>query len=143
VGREAAATLVAPRTAAGERVWYAGSWGLHWYAEAAGARPLLAAGPGEPAPGEYIVYSSFRSGALREPHYGARVDRVGDSGPGGRVMDRDAGAGFYSVDFGYLPWSFATGIVDQFELWRVASPPSDDEAEPGARIRSLRSDAAR
>jgi hypothetical protein len=129
VGREAAARLVAPKAASGKTVWYAGSWGFHWYAETAGARPL-GAEPEGPRPGDYIVYSSFRSGALGEEHYGRRVDRVIDRGPGGRIMDRSVGAGFYSDGYGFLPWSWASAEVDQYELWLVAkAPPLDDHRD--------------
>jgi len=121
LGREAAARLVAPKVATGKTVWYAGSWGFHWYAESAGARPL-GANPDGPQPGDYIVYSSFRSGALGEDHFGRQVDRIVDSGPCGRVMDASVGAGFYSDGYGYLPWSWGTGEVDQYELWMVAKP---------------------
>jgi len=31
-GRRAAAELIAPRVAAGEKVWYGGQWGFYWYA---------------------------------------------------------------------------------------------------------------
>jgi 4-amino-4-deoxy-L-arabinose transferase-like glycosyltransferase len=122
VGREAAARLIAPQVAAGKTVWYAGSWGFHWYAEAAGARPL-GADPDGPRPGDYIVYSAYRAAAVGDEHYGRRVDSVVDSGPGGRVMDRSAGAGFYTEGYGYLPWSWGTGEVDHYELWRIAKPP--------------------
>jgi len=118
VGREAATRLIAPRTEAGRQVWYAGSWGFHWYAEAAGA-DALGADPEAPVPGDFIAYSSFRSGALGEDHIGHLVDKVADEGPAGRVMDAGVGAGFYSDIYGYLPWSWGDGVIDQYELWRV------------------------
>ena len=125
VGSVAIFVLVAPQVAAGKTVWYAGSWGFHWYAEAAGARPL-GADPDGPRPGDYIVYSAYRAAAVGEEHYGRRVDSVVDSGPGGRVMDRGAGAGFYTEGYGYLPWSWGTGEVDHYELWKIARPPLRD-----------------
>jgi hypothetical protein len=39
--RRAAQELVAPRVLAGDRVWFTGHWGFHWYAEAAGAKPAV------------------------------------------------------------------------------------------------------
>lgn len=139
VGREAAARLIAPRTEAGKRVWYAGSWGFHWYAEAAGA-DALGADPEAPAPGDFIAYSSFRSGALGKDHLGQLVDKVVDAGPAGRVMDASVGAGFYSDIYGYLPWSWGTGEIDQYELWRVlrkrpAGAKRRPESRPGDRAR--------
>jgi len=122
VGRLAAERLVAPWVAAGRTVWYSGSWGFHWYAEAAGARPL-GANPDGPRPGDYLVYSSYRAAAVGEDHYGRLIDNVVDSGPCGRVMDRGAGAGFFTEGYGYLPWSWGTGEVDHYELWRLARPP--------------------
>jgi hypothetical protein len=72
-----------------------------------------------PVPGDFIAYSSFRSGALGEDHLGQLVDKVVDEGPAGRVMDANVGAGFYSDIYGYLPWSWGDGPIDQYELWRV------------------------
>ncbi len=34
-------------------------------------------------------------------------------------MDAGVGAGFYSDIYGYLPWSWGDGVIDQYELWRV------------------------
>jgi len=39
-------------------------------------------------------------------------------------MDRAAGAGFYSDEFGFLPWSFGTGVVDAFDRWRLGPAPA-------------------
>ena len=49
-GRRAGPTLIAPRVAAGERVWFVGHWGFQWYAERAGAR-IVTTTPPYPAPG--------------------------------------------------------------------------------------------
>lgn len=46
-GRRAAKELIAPRVAAGERVWSAGYWGFEWYGEKAGALTLA---PRPPSP---------------------------------------------------------------------------------------------
>jgi hypothetical protein len=118
VGRDAANRLIVPRVEAGKQVWYSGSWGFHWYAEAAGA-DALGANPEAAVPGDFIVYSTFRSGAVDEDSFGLLVDRVVDEGPAGRVMDFDAGAGFYSDGYGYLPWWWADGKIDEYKIWRV------------------------
>jgi hypothetical protein len=41
-------------------------------------------------------------------------------------MDRSAGAGFYTEGYGYLPWSWGTGEVDHYELWKIARRPRRD-----------------
>ncbi len=57
VGRRAAAELIAPRIAAGERVWFLGRWGFQWYAERAGARPVTLTAP-FPARGDEVVVAT-------------------------------------------------------------------------------------
>lgn len=120
VGRRAAAELIGPRVAAGQRVWYAGHWGFQWYAEQAGAR-YLAAAPPYPARGDLLV-TTLRS----MPSRTARLypDRtllgvIDEAERGGRIMCPEAGAGFYSNGFGFFPWSWGAAVVDRFELWRL------------------------
>jgi hypothetical protein len=115
--RDAAAELIRPRTAAGERVWFAGHWGFHWYAEAAGARPLTVDGP-FPVAGDIIVSSSVDRPVGLLP----RVPRVllqtwGSTEPSGQVMS--AHAGFYSDLWGLLPWWWEPPIGPGFQVWRV------------------------
>ena len=38
---------------------------------------------------------------------------------GGRIMSARYHAGLYSNGWGPLPWSYGTGEVDRFELWRI------------------------
>jgi 4-amino-4-deoxy-L-arabinose transferase-like glycosyltransferase len=118
LGRRAAAELVAPRVAAGQRVYYSGHWGFQWYAEAAGARALLSRHPRLRA-GDVIVFSSSREGRL-PPRQRRLVQRLRDeSGAGGRVMQHDAGAGFFSNNWGYLPWSWGAEPIDEYEVWQI------------------------
>jgi hypothetical protein len=124
LGRQAAATLIAPAVTAGHRVWYAGHWGFQWYAERAGAR-FFPIRPPFPRIGDLVV-SSWNS----EPHIVpeemdalVRLHRIEDRSPGGRVMDRAAGAGFFSNSWGYLPWAWGDGVIDAYTLWRIAPPP--------------------
>jgi len=124
LGRQAARTLIAPSVAAGHRVWYAGHWGFQWYAEKAGAR-FFPVTPPYPEVGDLVV-----SSANSEPHIVpeemealVRLGRLEDRSPGGRVMDRRSGAGFFSSSWGYLPWSWSDGIIDAYDVWRVVPQP--------------------
>jgi hypothetical protein len=37
-------------------------------------------------------------------------------------MSQTAGAGFFSNDWGYLPWSWGSRPVDEYEVWEVSDP---------------------
>lgn len=138
LARDAARALVAPQVAAGRRVWYVGHWGFQWYAEQAGAR-FFPMRPPFPAPGD-LVLSSLHC----EPQIDvwkmtedlAHLVRIEHSAPGGRVMDRASGAGFYSNFWGYLPWSWGSGVVEAIELWRVAPGAGSGAARAPAAARS-------
>ena len=117
--RDGAARFVAPHVRAGERVWFAGSWGFYWYAERAGARPLSWTPP-QPSPGDIVVTSS---GALRR-----EIEVVGkhtvleswqDATAGGRIFGGVPAAGFYNNGVGNLPWSWGSDVLNRFEVWRV------------------------
>ena len=120
MGRRAAGELIAPRVARGERVWFAGHWGFQWYAERAGGRPLTTSPP-RPARGDLVVAASVTpTDRVLEVVPGRQlVETLVDARPGGRVMSRASGAGFYSNGWGFLPWSWGTGDVERFEVWRV------------------------
>lgn len=115
VGRSAADRLVRPLVSSGQRVWYSGHWGFQWYAEAAGARHL-----DESAQvGDRVVASPYRVGALRRWPRRRVAALPGDSEPGGRVMDMQLGVGFYSNEWGYLPWWWSSNEVDRFHVWEI------------------------
>jgi hypothetical protein len=118
-GRAAAAELIRPRVEAGERVWFAGHWGFHWYAEAAGAQ-ALAFEPPFPAPGDIVVTSTLdRPHGLPPRLPGTLIERWGNLPVGGQVMSGPAHAGFYSDAWGLLPWSWGPPHGTGFEVWRV------------------------
>jgi hypothetical protein len=128
-GRAAAATLIAPRVAAGQQVWYVGHWGFQWYAERAGAR-FFSLSPPYPMPGDLVVESrnsnpQIDTDLIREVL--VPVGLLEDATPGGRLMDRKAGAGFFSNTWGYLPWAWSDEPIDSFFTWRVVKP---DRARP-------------
>jgi len=120
VGRRAATQLIAPRVAAGQRVWFAGHWGFQWYAEKAGARHATLTAP-YPQPGDFAVVSvgPARSRPIldlianRFPRM-IRVAQIEESRPGGRVMTRDLEAGFFSNAVGFLPWTWGDTVVDAY-----------------------------
>jgi len=119
LGRRAATEFISAQTAKGERVWFAGHWGFQWYAERAGAKVLVQHGPG-PRPGDLIVSSQNALGGiidLFEPR--TLVSVLADERPGGRIMSRQDGAGFYSNAWGYLPWTWSDSVLDRYTLWRM------------------------
>ncbi len=128
LGRRAAAELIAPHVAAGQRVWFAGHWGFQWYAERAGARPVTLTPP-YPEKGDLFVWS-LNSSAGREIdellmlyQHRSFLARIEDHEPGGRLLDPRCGAGFFSNPWGYLPWAWGDGVLDDFELWRIDQQP--------------------
>jgi 4-amino-4-deoxy-L-arabinose transferase-like glycosyltransferase len=123
-GRTAARTLIAPQVAQGVRVWFAGHWGFQWYAEQAGAR-FFPVRPPFPGDGDLVVVSANSEPHIVDAEMEALVPigttRIG--GPGGRVMDKEAGAGFYSNGWGFLPWSWGRDFADAFSVTVVRHPP--------------------
>ena len=119
LGRRAAAELIAPNVAAGWTVWFDGHWGFQWYAERAGARALTSTKP-QPSHGDLIV-SGVRSMGQKLEYFPQRKLRgvLEDTAPGGRVMSKRLGAGFYSTRWGFLPWAYGDDLRDRFELWQL------------------------
>lgn len=119
LGRRAAAELVAPRVAAGKNVWFNGHWGFQWYAERAGARPLTQTPP-HPRWGDVVIASLHAEDELMGAMPNKRlVASLVDAHPGGRVMSRALGAGFFSNGWGYLPWWWGDGAVDRYDVWSI------------------------
>jgi hypothetical protein len=115
--REAAARLILPRVEAGERVWFAGHWGFHWYAEAAGAVPLTL-DPPFPIRGDIVVQSTVdRPVGLLPVLPRTLLETWGDLEPSGQVMSQHAG--FYSDLWGLLPWWWERPAGSGFQVWRV------------------------
>jgi len=121
LGRRAADEFIKPHTAAGRSVWFAGHWGFQWYAEQAGARCLTIRGP-RPQTGDLIVSSQMSLGGIVEA-FGPRryVASFTEDRPGGRIMTRGGGAGFYSNDWGFLPWTYGDDLLDRYTLWQLGS----------------------
>lgn len=127
IGRRAADELIAPMADAGHKVWFVGSWGFHWYAVEAGARPVTASPP-YPSVGDLVVISQRSAPSAAALAVLARYPRathvrlIEVRRPGGRVMSEEAGAGFYSNNVGFLPWGWGTDLLDRFDLWLLDTP---------------------
>jgi len=119
LGRRAANELIAPQVAAGRNVWFAGHWGFQWYAEKAGARCLTMTPP-LPLRGDFAV-SSLNSFGYAINLFPKRklLATLEDSTPGGRIMDKSLGSGFYSNQWGFLPWAWGDDVLDRFSLWQL------------------------
>jgi dolichyl-phosphate-mannose-protein mannosyltransferase len=117
--RAAAAQLIRPHVQAGERVWFAGHWGFHWYAEEAGAT-ALSVNPPFPSPGDIVVSSSVdRPVGLLPVLPRTLIETWGSRAPSGQVMSQTANAGFFSDLWGLLPWSWGPPDGSGFHVWRV------------------------
>ncbi len=120
VSRLAAGKLIAPQVKAGRKVWYVGHWGFQWYAEKAGAFCYNDTPP-YPKIGDLIAYHSNQSNPFNRSDLErfTPLSRFEDRRPGGRLMSKNVGAGFYSNDFGYLPWAWSYDVLDSVGLWLV------------------------
>jgi 4-amino-4-deoxy-L-arabinose transferase-like glycosyltransferase len=116
VGRMVARDVIAPGVRAGNRVWYGGQWGSQWYAMQAGAIMLASTEP-FPTTGDFIV-ASRNAGVTSTPSLDSLSSRRFFS-RFGRVMSPEDGAGFYSNWYGYLPWTWHNGVIENVTLWRV------------------------
>jgi hypothetical protein len=117
-GRRAAAELIAPRVAAGEKVWYGGEWGFYWYAHEAGARISKPGEPG-PNPGELLAIGLMEGGGVTRDRFPNRelIDSRRYDSPHGRTMGY--GAGLYSNNFGDSPWVWNPQATNVYEVWRI------------------------
>jgi len=117
-GRRAAVELIAPRVAAGEKVWYAGEWGFYWYAEQAGAK-VAKSGESSARPGDLLAIGLMENGDVVLKDYAKRelVDSRSYDSPRGRTMG--FGAGLYSNRFGLLPWRWNPAATNEYQVWRI------------------------
>jgi len=114
LGRRAAGNFVAPHVEAGARVYYSCDWSS-WYARSAGGRPQLGSVE-EIERGDLIVSNTL--GRKAAQRYMVKcIGKLTDRNPDGRIMFR--GAGFFSNNWGYLPWTWGGWKVDRYELWKV------------------------
>jgi hypothetical protein len=113
--------------AAGKTVWFTGSWGLRYYLEKAGARPVLNA-PGAwdaVGAGDVVVVSRFNAnrpvpasfflqGRLQAARLDSPIPLRLISGWGAPALASGSQAGFYSNGWGFLPFALSLEPVDEF-----------------------------
>jgi 4-amino-4-deoxy-L-arabinose transferase-like glycosyltransferase len=101
--------------------WFLGNWGLQYYLERAGARPV---DPDRfPQPGDRLIVSTNNTD-VREPPRALvrRTVEVAGSEPGLlRSMSRGV-AGFYASPYGPLPWAVAASPPDRYRVFELAQP---------------------
>ena len=104
----------------GAGIWFQGHWGFQYYMEAAGATPVDK-GAVVAAPGDYLVTPEINSNSTPPPE--AMFERVGDieiaSGGWIVVMHIPSGAGFYSDQWGPLPFVVAPVPTQRFTISRA------------------------
>jgi len=117
-GRRAAADLIAPRVAAGEKVWYGGQWGFYWYAQQAGARVSRPGEPG-PNPGELLAVGLMEDGNVARSRFPGRklIDSRHYDAPHGRTTGY--GGGLFSNFLGDSLWVWKPETTNDYELWRI------------------------
>jgi 4-amino-4-deoxy-L-arabinose transferase-like glycosyltransferase len=117
-GRSAMAELILPHTAAGETVWYGGTFSAYWYAPLAGAK-LYVSGSSQPRPGDLLVLGIQEGGRATLAHFPKRrlVQTVSHKYRFGRTMFR--GKGLYTNIPGNWLWGFGDSDDDRFELWQI------------------------
>ena len=116
--RRAAAEMIAPRVAAGEKVWYGGQWGFYWYAAKAGALLSEPKRPG-PLPGDLLAVGMMEGGAATLSRFPNR--RLVDSR---RYLPSDGytvggGAAFYRNPWGATLWRPNGTQTFDYEIWQV------------------------
>jgi hypothetical protein len=117
-GRSAMAELIQPHTAAGETVWYGGSFSAYWYASPDGAR-LYVAGASKPKSGDFLVTGVRENGFMTLRHFPRRhlVQTVSHTYLFGRTMFE--GNGLYTNVLGNWLWGFGDSKNDRYELWEL------------------------
>ena len=113
------------------RIWFEGHWGFQYYMEQHGARALSLTkvtidSPTSPypwamAPGDLIVIPGTNTNMTPMPHEWYTMKKfvyLPSSGWLG-TMNIPIGAGFYSDEFGALPFAFGKVDVEQFLLLEV------------------------
>jgi 4-amino-4-deoxy-L-arabinose transferase-like glycosyltransferase len=119
--RRTASLLAVEAAGDGHETFFLGNWGLQYYLELAGARPVDA--DHFPGAGDRLIVSTNNTD-VREPPRALvrRVVEIEGREPGLlRTMSRGV-AGFYASAYGPLPWAVAAGPPDRYRVFELAAP---------------------
>lgn len=104
------------------RVWCYGYWGWSYYTRANGLPHYILGGP-EPPPGSLLVIpQQVARPAQLTPRLAAASYHSSESVPGRlplRVMNYQAGAGYYSNTRGPLPYAWSNADLETFRFFRL------------------------
>jgi 4-amino-4-deoxy-L-arabinose transferase-like glycosyltransferase len=125
--QRSAATLIRDRARGGgvRAVWFQGHWGFHYYMELAGARSM-AVGRVTAQEGDLVVLPWNNTAVVGIDRRAVRTSETVESGSPSWVtpMRKDRAAGFYSMGFGPLPFSFGPIPAERYELLVLGAPPA-------------------
>ncbi len=118
-GKIIASQQIAPRVAKGIRVWENGEWGFEWYALKARAIPVANQAP-YPAPGDVLVSSSAAPHLPLERFPNRTfISAIRLTSSCGRIMNSSARVGFFSNAYGYFPWTWRNGEIENVTIWKI------------------------
>jgi 4-amino-4-deoxy-L-arabinose transferase-like glycosyltransferase len=108
--------------AGGNKLWFSSEFGVRYYMERQGFEELAAESVLNE--GDLIVLPLLAGSDIPTSEQGSRLQLVDDIAPGAlsplRITDHRAGAGFYGSRWGLLPYSFSTGSIEEYLIYRVA-----------------------
>jgi hypothetical protein len=124
--RRAAREVVAPLLGQAPKLWYAPEWGYRIYLSRLGAHVLTR--DARPAPGDLVLVAQTTPPFDLPQLMGLRTRERGRYALTARfpivLMKTEAGAGFYSSVWGWLPysWSRPPVTMDTLTLYEVTAP---------------------
>ncbi|MEK6536437.1 MAG: hypothetical protein AABZ63_02990, partial [Actinomycetota bacterium] len=114
--------------ASGNKLWFSSEFGVRYYMERQGFEELT--GESVLKEGDLVVLPLLAGSAIPTDEQGSRLELIDDISPGAmsplRITDHRVGAGFYGSRWGLLPYSFSTEGLDEYLVYRVASPTKTD-----------------
>ena len=115
-----------------ERVWFHGSWGFHYYMEAAGVRRFDVSRT-QLRPGDIVILASHVE-AIGDSAGVTPLDEISIPRPGWIAAWAPIGAGFHSEGWGPLPFAFGAAPPEIYAVRQIRNP-----ARLGGARRSPRS----